>query len=451
MSKFIFLEHTLSPRFKNGIDQAGATLVSGLTGAGSSLFGGLFGLDSADDALSANVRENAKNRQFNAEQAELNRQFQHKERLQSQSWQAQQWYSQFMDQSREWTRQQDYANEQSYEYWLKQQQYNSPSEMVRRAQLAGLNPASMLGQNYGSTGLSAAPTSVPSSGGLPTSVPAGSAASVGLSNPSAATSKADSIASLFQGVASLTSAVAGSTKDNALAEQIKQLTPHLVDGAIKSNVNKELLNEWQKVENTWQPLFKDKELGQIEENMKKLIYESVLLGREADTEEVRKQLVYWQAKTESKNSDIVAAQADNILTAIELENNLKAAQRATEETKQQANRAAASESIAHANLYGQQSRAQEITNQFLPEQLQKQLANLDAETQEKIIRKQLAGIELSLKKLNLSAAEIENLRKQDVITLRRDGWGFRTFDNVVSYVMSQFGLALGGIGAAAIK
>lgn len=322
MSKFIFLEQTFSPRFKYGLDQAGATLVSGLTGAGSSLFGGLFGLESADDALSANVRENAKNRQFNAEQAELNRQFQHKERLQSQSWQAQQWYSQFMDQSREWTRQQDYANEQSYEYWLKQQQYNSPSEMVRRAQLAGLNPATMLGQNYGSTGLSAAPTSVPSSGGLPTSVPAGSAASVGLSNPSAATSKADSIASLFQGISSLTSAVAGSTKDNALANQINSLTPSLVEQVLKDNQHKDLLNAWQELENHWQPLIKEKSFDKLCEDLKYIMMQSILTGKEVELVPFKEKLLDWSVKHSGQQYEMGALQLSNLSTLLELNNKL---------------------------------------------------------------------------------------------------------------------------------
>lgn len=94
-----------------GLTMAGATALSGGMSAGGGLFGSLIGLHQAK-----------KDRQFNADEAQKNRDFQREERLASQEWDLDMW---------------NLANE-----------YNDIGSQIDRARSAGVNPAAILGGDY---------------------------------------------------------------------------------------------------------------------------------------------------------------------------------------------------------------------------------------------------------------------------------------------------------------
>lgn len=93
------------------LTMAGATALSGGLSAGSGLVGSLIGLHQAK-----------KDREFNAREAQKNRDFQRDERLAAQEWELDMW---------------NLAND-----------YNDIGSQVDRARLAGVNPASIVGGDY---------------------------------------------------------------------------------------------------------------------------------------------------------------------------------------------------------------------------------------------------------------------------------------------------------------
>lgn len=175
------------PQHKRGVGAlVGAIVGSSIISTGGAMMTNDAQIDYASD-------ENETNRKFNAEEAEKQRQ-----------WQSEEWQRQFDQQNEQWFTQTDYANQQAFNYWMKQQNYNTPSEQVRRLNQAGLNPA-VLGagsSTYGSTGMSAAPVNVPNP-----SVPSAAAASAptplqpNLRNPfEGAANAIQSFASMYQAI-----------------------------------------------------------------------------------------------------------------------------------------------------------------------------------------------------------------------------------------------------------
>lgn len=347
MTKIRFLDTPFYSHMKCGISPAGATLVSGLAGAGSSILGGIFGLDSANSALDANLAENERNRQFNASEAVKNRQFQAEQASLSRYWNQSEWSRQFGLQQDAFRRQQLFSADLQQQYWLQQQQYNSPQNIAARLHAAGANPSAALNaQTFGSTGISPATSSASPS--VPSvAPPPGSAAAVGLSNPAAATSKADSISKLFSGIASLTSAVASSTKDNALADQINQITPHVVEGAIKDNNLKDLIIQQHKIENEWLPQVKYQEFERLVWDTKRIMMESILTGKEVDTEDLRQQLLKFTISHEDSKSQMAALELGRFAEMLE-------ERIALIRSMQQANKASASANFALSNVYSDQ-------------------------------------------------------------------------------------------------
>ena len=112
MSMFYLKSLIPEPRFK-----CGAAVIGGALAGGGALLSGLFGAAASSDAVSTNVAENEKNRRFNSEEAEKARGWQTSEREASQDWQSTEY---------------DRRAESQYQYWLKQNQYNSPVEQAKR-------------------------------------------------------------------------------------------------------------------------------------------------------------------------------------------------------------------------------------------------------------------------------------------------------------------------------
>lgn len=241
-----------------------ASSVLGATG----IFGSFLGAASADSAMMMNSEEAEKNRQFNSEEAEKARSWQSDQWNHQFSEATKEWYNQFAQQNsqwlnqqtflaNQWRKQQDYANQQSYDYWLKQQQYNSPQQMVTRLNSAGLNAAAAINaQQFGSTGLSAAPVGVQtapvSSPSVPSvATPSSSAAAIGQNNLAATTTAADSVSHIVSSIGGLIKNLAGARKDNIEARRAEDsLSTFLADQIANLN-NVELKNKFQEMHNVF--------------------------------------------------------------------------------------------------------------------------------------------------------------------------------------------------------
>ena len=292
---------------KYGISQfpLGTEVLTGAIIGGSSLLSGILGSSSAESARDDNIAENEKNRKFNAEQAALQRQ-----------WATDEWQRQFNQQTEQWYKQADYSQEQAYNYWLQQQEYNSPANQVSRLMKAGLNPAHVVGDStFGSTGLSPASTSVPSP-----SVPSGSSASVSTSNPVNATSGADAFSRIASGASDIVRAITSGDKDSATAQRTKQLMGVELELLLTDRTNKELMNDYQSVYNSF---FKQK----MPTELKKLSGEMELTYLKAACARSEDDLIQLKSVTEQMQQSILdltgKVKNEELTQAIFVSNNLQ--------------------------------------------------------------------------------------------------------------------------------
>ena len=107
------------PLRKQGIETGAAIALSGALGLAGSLAGSAANSDIASENLGAQRSENEKNRQFNAQQAALSRQYSTSEREAQQKFQSEEWQRQFEAQNA----------------------YNTPAAQSQRLKSAGINPA----------------------------------------------------------------------------------------------------------------------------------------------------------------------------------------------------------------------------------------------------------------------------------------------------------------------
>ena len=324
------------PLFKCGA-AAGIGAIIGGVGAVTSGIGGMI---SSDDAVDTNVEENEKNRKFNAEEAQKQR-----------DWASEEWQRQFEQQSAQWYEQQDYANQQSYDYWMKQQQYNAPSEQVSRLLQAGLNPAHVVGSSvYGSTGLSAAPVSVPNP-----SVPSGSAASVSTSNPVSAVDKASAFERAASGLTKIVDAIGSFSKNTAEAESTRAQLQPILDNWLLKNTNQELLNSYQEMYNIFFSEKSPKELKLLGEKINNVIADTIvkqatgeLIEEETITEQFRQILMDKDIRLRGEQYLQAVAVTSNIEMQLKLQNRLYVEQAKTERSKQASNYAVAEETHERA-------------------------------------------------------------------------------------------------------
>lgn len=307
----------------------GADPISAAVSGGLDLIGNGLGLIGTEDEIDTNVQENEKNRKFNAEEAEKQRAWSHDE-----------WDYQFGKQTAEWYNQQDYSNAEAFDYWMKQQDYNSPVAQVKRMQSAGLNPAHVVGDTtFGSTGLSAAPTSVPNP-----SVPSGHAASVGLSNPASPGAKAQAFANMAKGISDVLNSVYGARRSAAETKKTEQTLDPIIRGLLLDNSNKQLVNTWQELDNMEKEKGMPDRLKNLSNQGKLLIAQAMastssseLMNVQTELDGLRKSLVSKEIDVKGKELLIITAEADNIQTAIDLKNELLRQQTKTEKSKQAEN------------------------------------------------------------------------------------------------------------------
>ena len=276
----------------------GAALGAGL-GALGLIGSSMFGAMASDNATQANEEQAEKSRQFNHDEAELARNWQfdtwnYQYDRQMLGWfkqfnaQNNQWYNQQNFLNNQWRSQQDYSNQQAYQYWLKQQQYNSPSEMVGRLNSAGLNAAAAINaQQFGSTGLSAAPVGaqvapVSSPSSVSPSMPSASPASIGTVNPAQASNGASAFANIVGGVSDLVKSFAGARKDNIEAVKAEKTLSTYISQKLADLKNSELLNQWQDMQNVFFHEKAPKELKKLGEEINVLSAKVLLMSSEQD-------------------------------------------------------------------------------------------------------------------------------------------------------------------------
>ena len=352
MLKFDLI-YSYRPLQKCGIAAGvGAAMVAG----GSSLLGGILASDSADSQMDANIREAEKNRQFNREQAEINRNWQAEQADIARNWQSdewtrqfgstnQEWQRRFAQESAQWYKQQQYQQNLAYNYWMKQQVYNSPAQQIQRGIEAGINPAASLGSAYGSTGLSAAPTSVASPAvSAPvtpsTSIPSGDSASIG-NTANVAVSKADAFSKMASGFSDIISAITKGSKDVADAKTANALRDSIVKAAAEDVINKQLLNEWQQLDNGFQSKAIPMRLEKLANEARHLLAAATLAKTEEElmqckivSEQFRQSILDKEDKYKAQDLIIITATASNIDRAIQLKNDLMKEQAKTERARQ---------------------------------------------------------------------------------------------------------------------
>lgn len=450
MLKFDFI-YPYRPLQKCGIaSDVGAAMVSG----GTSLLGGIFGYDSAESQMDANIREAEKNRQFNREEAEKNRNWQSEQADIARNWQSnewsrqfgftnQEWQRRFAQENSQWFKQQQYEQNLAYNYWMKQQAYNSPAQQVQRGIEAGINPAASLGTAYGSTGLSAAPTSVASPAvsapATPsTPMPSGDSASIG-NTANIAVSKADAFSKMASGFSDIISAITKGSKDVADTKTANAMRDSIVKAAAEDVTNKQLLNEWQQLENGFQSKAIPKRLEKLGNEARNLLAAAMLAQTEEElkqcqivSEQFRQSILDKEDKYKAQDLIIITATASNIDRAIQLKNDLMKEQAKTERARQSESYASVYEHTEAAKLHiSQQNYTDMQTNLTSLKSVFQSLENAIKKNEVK-----LSDIGLEQKELDNLIYQIEQSKRLEDI---KDNWNLW---NYVRRVQNQLGIGV---------
>ena len=415
--KFHKLFNNFSPKKKCGAE----TVLTGV-GLGLGFLGGVGETMQADDAVLRNLRENERNRQFNHDEAALQRQ-----------WQSSEWDKQFQQQLNAWYKQYDYNQEQSYQYWLKQQHYSSPSEQIKRLNAAGLNANAMF--NDGNVGGLAPAASIPSAPSTPNpSVPAASAASIGTPNPAVASSSADMMRSIGSLVSDLSKVYVENTK----------LRPE-IDEIFANIKNKELMNEGIQLDNA----FKSMSFGsRVEKAKNEMLASTIQLSILKSTKEnIDEDTLLKVQERHEKASEVLLnemlsdkADMESCLLfkqLISYDKRLES-ELSTQASERSRNYAAASESSANARLRNLESDIQDYSNK-----IERGEIDWNNETMrikyDKMIRDLAKGLNADDKEI----AQIE--RYLETMHNLRGNRFLRGLDNLADYMSVKFGVNILGV------
>lgn len=178
--------------------------------------------------------ENQKNRDFSHDEAEIAR-----------NWQADQWLKQYNLQRDEWYKQQQSMAETNYQQFLREAEYNSPTNQVKRLSQAGFNPSAVLSGN--GTGLvSAASGNMQNVGSM--SVPTGGSLSgAQAAAPAAPLPQQRSVDLSFIGT--MFKDIAEGTKTNASLQPLLDQMAAQTQLFLRQAVGQGLANEFQEVQN----------------------------------------------------------------------------------------------------------------------------------------------------------------------------------------------------------
>lgn len=249
--KYLDMDVGCPVRFKCG-KEIGAAAVSGGLGLLGTIGSSASAASSSRQALLANIQENNKNREFNAAEAQKQR-----------DWQ-----------SDEWLRQQNFLN-----------QYNAPTAQVQRAQQAGFNPASVLAGNGQGAGLSAAPA---------TTAPSGGHASVTTPNPAEATSQASAFGSIISGVSEFLGTLNKANVDSAQANTLRETLYAKVQNLLADTDYKNLMSQYQDLQNTFFKENKGKYAEKLDKEIRKIHADTMLAESERDYKRILQSLVAAQ-------------------------------------------------------------------------------------------------------------------------------------------------------------
>lgn len=207
--------------------QAVATGGAGALNAGTTLY-------TNSQNLKHQQAENEKNRKFSHDEAELAR-----------NWQSQEWLKQYNLQREEWYNQQKELANQNYQQFLKEAEYNSPTNQVSRLGKAGFNPSAVLSGN--GTGLvSAASGNMQNVGNI--SVPSGGAQSGAVASaPSSSLPPQQSVDLSFIG--SMFRDFSEASKTNKTLQPLLDQMAQQTNLLMKQVVGQELTNEFNEVQN----------------------------------------------------------------------------------------------------------------------------------------------------------------------------------------------------------
>lgn len=305
------------------------------------------------------ARQNRQNN-WQADQNELDRDFQREMLNTSTQLDFENWLKQFNLQNAQWATQLNMQADKEFESWMKQQQYLSPEQEVNRLRSAGLNPSIMMGNGASLNPVSSAPSLSPS-----VSAPKGSSMSTGSPSGHPATGLPDQ----FQSFASIMDAVSKFASDGLGAAK----TFSMLDAEVRKTLSDAKLNEAQEVyqdlANNVFRMYGDKRAAA---DYMKIINEAFVLSMQGRHEEANALLTKQLYETEKHRTYKTRTEADMALQVIssQIEKNDAEAESAREVAKTQGsvrelNSANARQARSSAAWLDTQSENMEYINNIL--------------------------------------------------------------------------------------
>lgn len=305
------------------------------------------------------ARQNRQNN-WQADQNELDREFQREMLQTSTQLDFENWLKQFNLQNAQWATQLNMQADKEFESWLKQQEYLSPANEVNRLRSAGLNPSIMMGNGASLNPVSSAPS-------LSTSAPAPKGSSFTTGSPSG--SPATALPDQFQSFASIMDAVSKFASDGLGAAK----TFAMLDAEVRKTLSDAKLNESQQVyqdlANNVFRMFGDKRAAA---DFMKTCNEAFVLSMQGKHEEANALLARQMYETEKHRTYKTRTEADMALQVIasQIEKNDAEAESAREVAKTQGsvrelNSANARQARSSAAWLDTQSENMEYTNSIL--------------------------------------------------------------------------------------
>ena len=383
------------------------------SGLASGVVGGIASIWENRNNRKAQLAENARNRDFQAEQN-------------------------YLDWQRTTKTQKDLlATQQQYQKELfdMQNEYNLPSYELARLRAAGINPAALMSQ--GSSGL---PSMAGNSAGVPNGPSVPSVAAHGVSPTAGLNTPMSSVAQMFSSIAQLVQSKAFSKKAGAETKAINVMLPEQVQeirAAISKMTSEERLNEVtthvKEFELLMDKIFKGNERGA---EVTKLIAESQKLY--ADGKLAEAQSAYYNAMGKLSDLDYEIKneqKADLIQTAKKI-NLVYDAEKKAQEAKASESIASAEEHKAGAGLKRQQT-ATEAQNTRISEAQ----ADLMESTFNETVAARINELRREGKNTEKLEAEIDKLRKE-IDWYDLDKWWSKGED-VAKALGVGFGTAIG--------
>lgn len=302
------------------------------------ILGGQFGAGfSTVSANKANSEMQSEANAFNAQQAQLNRNFEREERYQTQQWTEDWWKQQFDFEKAEWDRQFLLNNMEYDRRQQSERQYHSPANQAKLMREAGMNPSSVGLSGSGTAQTFAAPAapSVPSPSSNGVSPMHGAQASAVTPPYIKTEASANALQAVGGFIKDVSNANLGEEQRNRISMLLEnELLQSTYDTAIKKNEaflsSKNLPARFVK---EWSDAYDG-------------VLKARLTGHQINGQKLQNALLSWQGELTHEQFLQAYEVTQNMKTAIALENTLQEERAKTEKSKQSANYASASKSLA---------------------------------------------------------------------------------------------------------